>query len=108
MTDKDLELLEQYETRIRRGFPIGEVKAELLRKGFTEEQSTIFITELSRLSAKKSDDRNINFRMVVSTILILFGIIQLSTTNSKIGLWFIISGVVKIVYDQYFSKKREL
>ena len=107
MTNEDLELLEFYETRIRKGFPSGEIKTELLKKGFTEEQADNFMVGLLKLSSQKSDDRNINFRMVISAVLILVGIFQLSTTKSKLGWWLIISGVIKIGYDLYSSWKKE-
>lgn len=107
MTDEDLALLERYETRVRRGFPIGEVKSELFEKGFTEEQANNFMTELYRLSVKKSDARGFIFRTIISTLFILFGFFLLST-KSMSGVWFIISGVIKFMYDQYFSKKEEL
>ena len=36
------QLLDHYYNRIRKGFPRGEVKAELLAKGFTEEEADEF------------------------------------------------------------------
>ena len=108
MIGEDLKLLERYETRIRRGFPVGEVKAELFVKGFSEEQANKFMTELYKLSAKKGDERIINFRVIISAVLISLGILTSITTKSKIGLWFIISGIIKIGYDLFFNKKKEL
>jgi len=107
MTDEELELLKSYERRVRGGFPIGEIKTELLNKGFTEEHANNFMSELSNLSANKGKERNTEFRMIISIGFIVLGVIQLSIAKSMIGIWFIISGVLKLVYDLFLNKKKD-
>jgi len=103
MTEINIKLLEQFEWRIFTGFPPGEVKAELLNRGFSEEEAGIFIDELYKLSVVKGTNRSYTWRIIISTLTML-SCIYLIIPGNNAGILFIISFSLKVVNDLIFSK----
>ena len=102
------QLLDHYYNRIRKGFPRGEVKAELLAKGFTEEEAEEFLIDLFRISSDKSNNRKFDFQMIINAVFFFYGVHLLVNKHSNIGYWFLLLAAGKFLLDFIFrNKKRE-
>lgn len=98
--EKEEELVVLYERKIRWGFPSGEVRSELLQKGYSEIEVNSIIDQLHQLSINKGKERDKRFHYIHAFWLILFGAIMYRLTG-KTGLWIISSGVIRLGYELY-------
>ena len=93
------QLLDHYYNLIRKGFPRGEVKAELIAKGFTDEEAEEFLIDLYRISSDKSNNREFDFYMIITAIFFFYGIHLLVNKHSDIGYGFLFMVACKFLYD---------
>ena len=100
------QLLDHYYNRIRKGFPRGEVKAELLAKGFTEEETEEFLIDLFRISSDKSNNREFDFYMIITAIFFFYGVYLLVNKHSNIGYCFLFTAACKFLYDFVFGNRK--
>ena len=101
-------IAEQYEKKIRGGFPAGELRSELLQKGYSEAETDTIIAEIKKMQTGKSSGRQQSFRFVLGSISILAGLWLLKSPQKVYGIFLIVSGTVKIIYDLFFEKKKDL
>ena len=100
------QLLNHYHSRIRKGFPRGEVKAELLAKGFTNEEADDFLIDLFRISSDKSNNRKFDFQMIVTAFFFFYGFYLIIDVHSNTGYWLILSAGCKFSYDFIFGNRK--
>jgi hypothetical protein len=88
-----------YENKVRNGFPIGEVRAALLNKGYSEEKAVEIEKQIKLITATKSNESESSFRYFIGGAFIVLGILMCISSTNKIGYFLIISGLVKIIFD---------
>jgi hypothetical protein len=88
-----------YESKVRNGFPIGEVKAALLSKGYSEEDAVDIEKQIRHIATTKNKERESTFRYFIGGAFIVLGILMCIGSTNKAGYFLILSGVVKIIFD---------
>jgi hypothetical protein len=97
MTEREeRELLHQLHSRMRRGYPAGELREDLLQKGYTAEEADHILDRLNDEEVKKSSWRESSVPYIISIVLVLLGIFSYAT-GSSIGIWLIISGAIRAI-----------
>lgn len=101
------DITEYYETLIRKGYPAGEIKQSMLDKGYSNTAIEETINGVKQLSQEKNKQRGTIFRIGISVALISAGAVMYLSLKNTAGLFFIVSGLAKFVYDIFFNKEDE-
>ncbi len=101
------ELIEYYEKKIRNGFPSGEVRHELMKKGYSEEEVNHLNKEIYAASIKKSSERSKNFQHVITFFLILVGFFMAFVIKSNMGYTLIVLGSIKLIFSFFTETKKD-
>jgi hypothetical protein len=96
-----------YEKKVRNGFPVGEVRASLLNKGYTEEIAADIEKQIMIIAASKNKENASLFRYLVGGAFIVLGILMCIGSKNKSGYFLIVSGVVKIIFDAIQNSKEK-
>jgi hypothetical protein len=96
-----------YEKKLRNGFPVGEVRAALLGKGYTEEIVSDIEKQIMIIAPSKNKENSFLFRYFIGGAFIVLGILMCVSFTNKAGYFLIISGIVKISFDVVQKDKPE-
>lgn len=97
-------LLAKYEEKTRKGYPLGEVKQDLLDLGYTEAEAAEFMTKLGATINHKVSRKEESLHATAALMLIAGGIVLFSLGLEK-GYLFIVFGSVWWTVD-FFMKRR--
>ncbi|MDB5253132.1 MAG: hypothetical protein JWP27_2301 [Flaviaesturariibacter sp.] len=106
MQQTDPKLMEHYERKTRKGFPLGEVREDLLQRGYTTEEADAFTRELGSRIAKKGAGKEAGLLLFMGVAIVLLGLVMI-LNGSKPGIWFILTGAIRVVYSIVKARRND-
>ncbi|GAB4092817.1 hypothetical protein GCM10028786_17440 [Flaviaesturariibacter terrae] len=98
-------LLNKFDEKTRRGYPLGEVKQDLLELGYTREEAEEFMQALGSRINEKVADKEKNLMSTAALLLFLCGLV-LYVFGGRMGLLFMLAGTIWWIVI-FFNRKSE-
>ncbi|TCJ14014.1 hypothetical protein EPD60_08340 [Flaviaesturariibacter flavus] len=89
----DEKLLAAYDEKTRKGYPLGEVRQDLLELGYTDAEAAAFMNALGARIAQKVAHREQRLQATAALLLVACGVV-LTAFGLGTGAWFILVGLV--------------
>ncbi|GAA4319192.1 hypothetical protein [Flaviaesturariibacter amylovorans] len=105
MNPPDEALLQQYDAQTRKGYPLGEVRQDLLERGYSEADADAFMQALgARIGQKVAHKEQ---RLIPTAALLLFACgLVLFVFGGWQGILFMIAGAGWWIYESVSKKQR--
>jgi hypothetical protein len=104
MRESDEQLLAVFGKKTKDGYPLGEVREDLLGLGYTEDEAAVFMTSLGEKINRKVAYREKRLRATVALLLMAGGIVLYIFGFAK-GIGFIIAGSIWLTIDLLIQKR---